>query len=439
MADLKIEYVKLSEIKPYKGNAKTHPKEQVEQIKKSIQELGFNDPIGIWHDEIVEGHGRYMAAQELGLDTVPVIRLDGLTDEQRRAYTLIHNKLTMNSDFDFDILSAELDDIFDIDMSDFGFDLSLDDEEPQEVVEDVEHKSLNDRFIVPPFSVLDARQGYWQKRKKKWRQLGIISEKGGNEGLLGDGLAALAKKYCNNNPQLQGTSIFDPVLCEIMYRWFCPENGKIFDCFAGGSVRGIIAAYLNYEYIGIDLRQEQIDANYENAQQIGVSPKWYCDDSLNADKYVDDESVDMVFTCPPYGDLEVYSDDERDISNMPYDKFCDTYSKILTISCRKLKTDRFFVVVIGDVRDKKGAYRQLVDYTRKVLTQNGLCLYNDFVLLETVGIGMLRAAKQFNALRKIVKTHENVLCFYKGEIPNIKKWFPKLDISESDILAECAE
>lgn len=121
MADLKIEYVKLSEIKPYKGNAKTHPKEQVEQIKKSIQELGFNDPIGIWHDEIVEGHGRYFAAQELGLDTVPVIRLDGLTDEQRRAYTLIHNKLTMNSDFDFEILSSELDDIFDIDMSDFGF------------------------------------------------------------------------------------------------------------------------------------------------------------------------------------------------------------------------------------------------------------------------------------------------------------------------------
>ena len=136
MADLKIEYVKLSEIKPYSGNAKTHPREQIEQIKKSINEVGFNDPIGVWHGEIVEGHGRYMAAQELGLDTVPVIRLDGLTDEQRRAYTLIHNKLTMNSDFDFDILSAELDDIFDIDMSDFGFDLSLDDEEPQEVVED---------------------------------------------------------------------------------------------------------------------------------------------------------------------------------------------------------------------------------------------------------------------------------------------------------------
>ena len=126
MANLKIEYVKLSEIKPYSGNAKTHPRDQIEQIKKSINEVGFNDPIGVWHGEIVEGHGRYMAAQELGLDTVPIIRLDSLTDEQRRAYALIHNKLTMNSDFDFDLLNIELEGIFDIDMGDFGFDFGSD-------------------------------------------------------------------------------------------------------------------------------------------------------------------------------------------------------------------------------------------------------------------------------------------------------------------------
>ena len=133
---LKIEYVPIGSIKPYKNNAKLHPKEQIEQIKKSMQEFGNIDPIGVWHNEIVEGHGRFQAAKELGIDIVPVIRLDELTDEQRKAYALVHNKLTMNSDFDLDILSAELDDIFDIDMSDFGFDLSLDDEEPQEVVED---------------------------------------------------------------------------------------------------------------------------------------------------------------------------------------------------------------------------------------------------------------------------------------------------------------
>ena len=136
MDKLKIEYVPIDSIKLYENNAKLHPKEQIEQIKKSMQEFGNIDPIGIWNGEIVEGHGRYLAAKALQFETVPVIRLDELTDEQRKAYALVHNKLTMNSDFDLDILSDELDKIFDIDMSDFGFDLSLDDEEPQEVVED---------------------------------------------------------------------------------------------------------------------------------------------------------------------------------------------------------------------------------------------------------------------------------------------------------------
>ena len=132
---LKIEYVKLSEIQPYKNNAKLHPKAQIEQIKKSIKEFGNIDPIGVWHGEIVEGHGRYIAAKQLKLDEVPIIRLDSLTDEERKAYALVHNKLTMNSDFDPTLLGEELDSILDIDMEDFGFDLSAFEEEP-EVTED---------------------------------------------------------------------------------------------------------------------------------------------------------------------------------------------------------------------------------------------------------------------------------------------------------------
>lgn len=118
---LKIEYVDIDTIKPYKNNAKKHPREQIDQIKKSIQEFGNNDPIAVWNNEIVEGHGRYLALQELGGGTIPIIRLDELTDEQRKAYTLVHNKLTMNSDFDFNILDSEMAEI-DIDMSEFGFD-----------------------------------------------------------------------------------------------------------------------------------------------------------------------------------------------------------------------------------------------------------------------------------------------------------------------------
>ena len=133
---LQVEYVDISTIKPYKGNAKTHPKEQIEQIKKSMQEFGNIDPIGIWHNEIVEGHGRYLALKELGETQVPIIRLDDLTDEQRRAYMLVHNQLTMNSPFDLDTLKVELDNIGEIDMSEFGFNLDGIGEEPQEVQED---------------------------------------------------------------------------------------------------------------------------------------------------------------------------------------------------------------------------------------------------------------------------------------------------------------
>ncbi len=117
--NLKIEYVPIDSIKPYSKNAKLHPQEQIEQIKASIKEFDNCDPLGVWHDEIVEGHGRYEALKQLGYDNVPVIRLDHLTDEQRRAYALVHNKLTMNSPFDDGILSEELDNILDIDMSMF--------------------------------------------------------------------------------------------------------------------------------------------------------------------------------------------------------------------------------------------------------------------------------------------------------------------------------
>lgn len=131
---LKIEYVDIDSIKPYKNNAKLHPEEQIEQIKKSIEQFGMDDPIGIWKNEIVEGHGRLIACKELGYKEVPIIRLDHLTDEERKAYALVHNKLTMNSDFDIDLLDSELDDL-DIDMSEFGFDIDTE-EEPTEIIED---------------------------------------------------------------------------------------------------------------------------------------------------------------------------------------------------------------------------------------------------------------------------------------------------------------
>lgn len=123
---LEVEYVPIDSIRPYSGNAKDHPKSQIEQIKSSMKEFGNIDPIGVWRGEVVEGHGRLEAAKQLGYTEIPVIRLDDLTDEQRRAYGLIHNRLTLNSGFDTDALEAELASISDIDMSVYGLQASED-------------------------------------------------------------------------------------------------------------------------------------------------------------------------------------------------------------------------------------------------------------------------------------------------------------------------
>ena len=140
MEKLNVEYVDIDSIKPYENNAKEHPQEQIEQIKKSIEKFGMDDPIGIWKDEIVEGHGRLIACKELGMKEVPIIRLDHLTDEERKAYTLAHNKLTMNSDFNMDALEKELMTIDTINMEDFGFNNEYDDIDLNDFFENTDAK-----------------------------------------------------------------------------------------------------------------------------------------------------------------------------------------------------------------------------------------------------------------------------------------------------------
>lgn len=132
---MKTENLKITDLKPYERNAKQHPRRQIDQIKESIRRFGMNDPIGVWGKDnlIVEGHGRYIACKEMGIEEVPCIRLDHLSDAERKEYTLIHNKTTINSDFDFDVLEDELKSIAEMDplinMADFDFDVK--EEEPE--------------------------------------------------------------------------------------------------------------------------------------------------------------------------------------------------------------------------------------------------------------------------------------------------------------------
>lgn len=212
-----------------------------------------------------------------------------------------------------------------------------------------------------------------------------------------------------------GTSIFDPVLCELAYRWFCPPAGLVLDPFAGGSVRGIVASKLGRAYVGVDLSARQIEANREQAAAIcdDPMPAWHVGDSRDA--IPPNIAADFLFSCPPYADLERYSDDPLDLSTMDYAGFLDAYRAIIAEASARLMPDRFACFVVGDVRDKRGNYHGLPWHTVQAFQDAGLALYNEAVLVTAVGSLPVRVGKQFTSARKLGKTHQNVLVFVKGD------------------------
>lgn len=424
--DLQIEMISIDKIIPYENNAKLHPREQVNQIIDSIKEFGFNDPIAVNEKMvIIEGHGRMLAAQKMGLKEVPCIVLKGLTPAQEKAYMLAHNKLTMNSDFDIELLEEELKSLknenYDLLMTGFSedefkeiFDTNMESQllKDRYELEEESKGALNRKFIVPPFSVINSSASPWVDLKNKWKNY-FDSKKGRAKDLIGT---------------MYGTSEFDGAICEVFYQWFMPTGGgKILDCFSGGVVRGAVAESLGYKYTGFDIRQEQISQNKKICKFLNLSPKYICDDSRNIEKHNLDNDYDLLFSCPPYADLEVYSDLEGDISNKEYDEFLKLYEDIIEKFTLKLKDNRFAIFVVGDIRDKQGYYRDFISDTVKAFKKAGLNLYNQVIYVEPAGTAPIRAGGQFNSSRKICKIHQNILIFYKGNIRKIKNEFGEFE------------
>jgi len=409
---------KLSAIKRNPNNPRNLKEDNFKKLTQSIKDFPQMldiRPIVVNDDMVVlGGNMRLKACKEAGLKEVPVMKASDLTEEQQREFIIKDN--VGFGEWNWELLQDKWD--WEL-LDEWGLELEFD--AVDDKYNDQERVELQDSFIAPPFSILDTKQKYWQDRKQQWKDLGIKSELGREEGLIG--------KNSLTSGINKGTSIFDPVLTEVCYKWFNVDKGSIYDCFAGGSVRGVVAEKLGFKYTGIDLRDEQIEANKINADEIGVEPTWYCDDSLNVDKYVEDESVDMVFSCPPYADLEVYSDKENDLSNMNYADFKTVYSEIINKACNKLKNDRFAVFVVGEVRSKKGGYYGFVNDTIKAFEDSGLSYYNEIVLANMIGTAPLRARNTFRN-RKIVKIHQNVLVFYKGNLNNIKDNFNDIEIAD---------
>jgi DNA modification methylase len=429
----------ISEILPHPDNYKKHPPEQIKSLRASVKAFGWTAPIKVNLDGIiVAGHGMYQLALEDGYTHVPVI-VEALDERLSKAYLVADNETQRKGITEQDQLQSllqEINEISDFDIEAVGFssddiDSLLDGINPDSVggiaggnVTPSEARStLNKTFLVPPFTILDARQGYWQERKRSWIGIGLRSSEGryGTQESLGN--AYITKMKVDgitpdliNIPDWATESIFDPVLCELSYLWFTNTNFKILDPFAGGSVRGIIANYLHRDYTGIDIRQEQIDANIKQGFKIlpDNTPNWICGDSVNICDIANGE-YDFILSCPPYADLEVYSDLPNDISNMEYSKFIEIYRDIVSKACSMLKNNRFACFVVGEVRDNKGNYYNFVSDTIKAFTDVGLSYYNEAILITQASTASIRASRQFSAGRKLVKTHQNVLVFVKGD------------------------
>ncbi len=362
-----------------------------------------------------------------------------------------------------------------------------------------QREGLRGKFLVPPFSVLDARQGYWQDRKREWIALGIRGEEGRvggnnvnhcaldapkvfgsektkdafnggvyakecevpgamneyykkkeagdmfNSGKPGD----LGKQYggiCGQKDGKEwgeefnggdawrgsGTSVFDPVLCELMYRWFNVPGGTVLDPFAGESTKGIVAEFLGYPYTGIELRQEQCEANEKQALVVGVTPRWIQGDSAHLGDLVRDSvgnGYDFIFTSPPYYDLEVYSEKGADGSaKESYPEFMAWYLYIFSQAVRHLKENRFLAVKVGEIRERDGnggVYRNFIGDNISCFTQLGLHYYNELILVTSCGSLPIRVGGQFSKNRKIGKTHQQLLVFYKGDPSKIAEHFPE--------------
>ncbi len=320
-------------------------------------------------------------------------------------------------------------------------------------------RSLGKQFGYVPFSILDTRQGAWLSRRRDWAskfglkgELGRVDPDNAHEvkppgtayvndldqhgvSLRDDFTtreikARLGDKFDKVNIKKTypptGTSVFDPVLCELMYRWFCPHYGDILDPFAGGSTRGVVAEILGYNYCGVELREDQIESNEEQAEKIGVSPKWIHGDSLNLNILMrPNKKFDLIFTSPPYFDLEIYSRDlQADGSTFDdYEKFLKWYKNIFQQATNRLRDNRFAIVVVSEIRDTNWIYRNFVGDTISMFLDIGMDYYNELILINRGGSLPLRTKRQFINSRKIGKVHQNVLVFFKGDPLAIKDEF----------------
>jgi hypothetical protein len=563
-------WVPAAQLRPWARNPRKN-EAAVAQVADSIRRFGFGAPLLARraNGEVIAGHTRLKAALALGLEKIPVRYLD-LDPADAHLLALADNRLGEIAEWDDSALAGILAELK-AEEADLTLGTGFTDAELEALLaeaaaggagagsgaaQEQAAQTLAERFGVPPFSVLDGRQGYWRERKAAWLALGIQSELGrGQDSAPGGSLMCSAKVIegkivrgdshgrplseitaaaspgaplrrhsgplradgsdmgtlspgrngrntdgaCADGTPITGTSVFDPVLCELAYRWLAPRGGAVLDPFAGGSVRGIVASRLGLAYTGIDLSAAQLEANRAQAERLckGAAPRirlvmdvescpallaplsaageapeaqgeesgapgangnaalayevrrpappaearmplWIEGDSREAERLAPGE-YDLVFSCPPYGDLERYSEDPRDLSTLAYPEFLAAYREIIAASVRMLRADRFAAFCVGDYREQEGGgcYRNFVSETISAFAAAGARLYNEAIFVTPAGSLPIRAGKQFSASRKLGKTHQNLLVFVKGDPRRAARACGEIEVTipEDELLA----
>lgn len=416
----------IAELKPAEYNPRHKSEHVLKTVRSSLKEYGWLQPVvvnthqcehcGDRRNVIVGGHRRIEAAAANEEKTVPVVEVNFHLEDEKRA-NLRLNAQERFKKTDLAVLFEELHKLDAGKAAALGFSASdaVKLLYAARYAKDSLHGILAEKFLIPPFSIFDSRQGYWQQRKKAWKEImGSLAET--RETTLAKGENNLLMRGIN-----EGTSTFDPVTAEVVYQWFTPEKGVILDPFAGEQTKAFVAAALGYDYHGVEIRPDQVETNKKALESAGLQATFYTGNSEDIGKLIPkDVKADLIFTSPPYYDLEIYSEGETDISaKQTYEEFMKSYENILAESVRFLKDNRFVILKIGDIRDEQGFYRNFLVKNIQIMERLGFKLYNEIIYIETTGTAPYRAERNMRK-RKVVKTHQNLYSFFRGDLDKIK-------------------
>ena len=378
---MQTDKIKISKIRPNTGQIDGLPQnprllkdDRFHKLVKSIQDdpemLDLRELIVVPKDGIyvvIAGNMRLRAMQELKMKEAPckVLPAD-TTIEKLKAYTIKDN--VPFGEHDWSALANEWDAG---QLAEWGLDVPIPDE-------DADHSNApKSDDLYKPYSIINRQADGWPDRSSMLRAM-LPEGMGRNDGLASD-VDRLSEHFKDWSGNETGTSIFDPCIAEWCYTMFRPSS--VLDPFCGGPSRGYVAAMMGIQYKGFDIRAEQLEVNRQRIDQFATLPDYV----LSCySRYTDVDTYDMVMTCPPYGDLEVYSDAKEDISNKSPEQFAEAYRAIISKAWAALNAGGHACIVVGNYRRKK-VHIDLELLTKSILTDCGGDIIGDCIIVDPIG------------------------------------------------------